>query len=175
MIEATHLHKQFGSVVAVEDVSFRAADGQITGLLGPNGAGKTTTLRILYTLMTPDRGTARVDGFDVVRERRSVQQRIGVLPDRQGLYPRLTARENIRYYGRLHGLKGEALERHIAALIPLLDMQEIADRRAQGRLDDHRLRIGESVRLGVEDVGVEQLERRAGYLIGEPGERPLVE
>lgn len=141
MIEAMQLHKQFGSVVAVEQVSFRAADGQITGLLGPNGAGKTTTLRILYTLMKPDQGTARVDGFDVVREQRAVQQRIGVLPDRQGLYPRLTARENIRYYGRLHGLKGEGLERNLEALVQLLDMQEFADRRTEGFSQGQRLKV----------------------------------
>src|SRR5919108_4925072 len=113
MIEAIHLHKAFKSVVAVQDVSFTARDGEITGLLGPNGAGKTTTLRILYTVLKPNRGTASVDGFDVVTQARRAQQRMGVLPDSTGLYPRLTAREHIRYFGQLHGLPSDQLERNI--------------------------------------------------------------
>ena len=92
MIEIAGLHKQFGSVVAVEDVTFRAEDGQITGLLGPNGAGKTTTLRVLSTLVKPDRGAVTVDGIDVSRDPVKVRERLGVLPDTRGLYPRLTAR-----------------------------------------------------------------------------------
>ncbi len=98
MIEVRNLHKRFGAVTAVEDVSFSAADGVVTGLLGPNGAGKTTTLRMLYTLVRPDRGTARVDGLDVAdAARMEVRRAIGVLPDARGLYPRLTAREHARY------------------------------------------------------------------------------
>ncbi len=134
MIQVEHLHKSFGKVVALDDVTFAAPNGQITGLLGPNGAGKTTTLRILYTVLQPDHGTATVDGCDVIKSAREVQRRIGALPDSHGLYPRLTARENIRYYGRLHGLKGEALEQCIADLIRLLDMEMIADRPESGQL-----------------------------------------
>src|SRR5688572_14135058 len=104
MIEVHGLSKSFGKVQAVQNVSFSASDGQITGLLGPNGAGKSTTLRMLYTLLKPDSGTARIDGFDVTESPLEVQARIGVLSDAQGLYPRLTTRENIRYFGRLHGL-----------------------------------------------------------------------
>ena len=120
MIEVKNLHKSFGDVIALQGVTFTAPDGRITGLLGPNGAGKTTTLRIIYTVLKPDRGTATVDGYDTGCAARKVQQRIGALPDSHGLYPRLTTRENIRYYGRLQGLKGAALEKSINALIKML-------------------------------------------------------
>lgn len=141
MIHVQGLSKSFGNVKAVQDVSFSAPDGQITGLLGPNGAGKSTTLRMLYTLLKPDRGTARVDGFDVRQSPIEVQRRIGVLSDARGLYPRLTTRENIRYYGRLHGLKGEPLERQIDSLIALLDMQSIADRKTEGFSTGEKLKV----------------------------------
>src|SRR5688500_15950474 len=113
MIEVSNLAKSFAKVVALRDVSFSAADGSITGLLGPNGAGKTTTLRVLYTLMRPDRGSARVDGVDVAEDPAGVQRRLGVLPDSRGLYDRLTSRENVRYFGRMHGLRGAELESRI--------------------------------------------------------------
>ena len=132
MIEVSHLRKTFGKVIAVDDVSFRAENGQITGLLGPNGAGKTTTLRVLYTIMKPDSGAATVDGYDVLRSPLEVQRRIGVLPDAHGLYPRLTARENIRYYGRLHGMGGAALEDKIDYLVKILEMDDFSDRRTEG-------------------------------------------
>ncbi len=132
MIAIHDVHKSFRAVDALKGVSFTAADGEITGLIGPNGAGKTTTLRILYTVLAPDRGTAEVDGFDTVAAQRDVQRRIGVLSDSRGLYARLTAREHIRYFGRLHGLKGAALEREIDRMLEQLDMGEIADRRARG-------------------------------------------
>jgi len=141
MIEVAHLHKRFKTVTAVEDVSFHAPNGQITGLLGPNGAGKTTALRILYTVYRPDRGTARVDGFDIGAQPREVQRRIGVLPDSGGLYPRLTAREHIRYFGRLHGLQPAPLERAIEALVNLLDMDDIADRRTEGFSHGQRVKV----------------------------------
>ena len=99
MLSGEHLRKRFGEVVAVEDVSFEAPDGAITGLLGPNGAGKTTSLRMLYSLVEPDGGRATVDGIDVRERPNAARARLGVLPDARGLYPRLTARENIRYYG----------------------------------------------------------------------------
>lgn len=141
MIQASDLHKSFGKVTAVAGVSFAAPDGQITGLLGPNGAGKTTTLRILYTLYSPDRGAASVDGFDTVTTAHEVRRRIGVLPDSRGLYPRLTGREHIRYYGRLHGIAGAELERNVDSLISLLDMNDFADRRAEGFSHGQRLKV----------------------------------
>ncbi len=141
MIQVQGLSKSFGKVKAVQNVSFSAPDGQITGLLGPNGAGKSTTLRMLYTLLKPESGTAQVDGFDVRESPLEVQKRIGVLADARGLYPRLTSRENIRYFGRLHGMEGEALENQIDSLMTLLDMQDIADRRTEGFSTGERLKV----------------------------------
>ena len=132
MIDVQGLRKPFKTVTALDGIEFEARDGEITGLIGPNGAGKTTALRILYTVMRPDSGIARIDGFDTVTQRQEVQRRIGVLPDTRGMYPRLTAREHVRYFGRLHGLKGADLERRIDRLIEMLDMGEFADRRAKG-------------------------------------------
>jgi sodium transport system ATP-binding protein len=143
VIQVKNLHKSFGDVVALRGVTFAAPDGQVTGLLGPNGAGKTTTLRILYTVLQPDSGEATVDGYDTSTAASQVKQRIGALPDsdNQGLYPRLTARENIRYYGRLQGLKGGALEQSIDDLIGMLDMQKIAERRAEGFSHGERVKV----------------------------------
>jgi sodium transport system ATP-binding protein len=141
MIQVNDLYKSFGKVKALNGVTFAAANGQITGLLGPNGAGKTTTLRVLYTLLKPDQGTARVDGADVVKDTLLVQERIGVLPDAHGLYPRLTARENIRYFGRLHGLDGRGLEDRIDELVRLLDMQDMIDRRTDGFSTGQTLKV----------------------------------
>ncbi len=141
MIEVKDIHKSFGPIHAVQGVSFNVADGQITGLLGPNGAGKTTVLRTLYTLLKPDSGTAAVDGFDISADSVQVQRRIGALPDARGIYPRLTSRENIRYYGQLHGLKGEELERNLTRLMDLLDMADFADRRTEGFSTGQRLKV----------------------------------
>jgi sodium transport system ATP-binding protein len=141
MIDVQELSKSFGKVKAVQSISFSASNGQITGLLGPNGAGKSTTLRMLYTLLRPDHGMARIDGLDVVHSRVDVQTRIGVLSDTQGLYLRLTTRENIRYFGRLHGMSGEGLEKQIDQLLLLLDMQPIADRRTEGFSTGERLKV----------------------------------
>ncbi len=141
MIEVQNLHKRFGAVTAVEDVSFTAEDGVVTGLLGPNGAGKTTTLRMLYTLIKPDRGTARIDGMDAARQPMEVRRAIGVLPDARGLYPRLTAREHARYAGELHGLSGAALDKRVDELVELLEMKDIADRRAEGFSQGERMKV----------------------------------
>jgi sodium transport system ATP-binding protein len=141
MIEVVGLRKRFGPVEAVRDVTFRAPDGRITGLLGPNGAGKTTTLRMVGTVVRPDGGSARVDGADCVEDPRAVQRRIGALPEAHGLYPRLTARENVRYYGRLHGMDGPRLEARLDELVGLLDMGAIADRRCEGFSHGERVKV----------------------------------
>ncbi|HEX2568706.1 MAG TPA: ATP-binding cassette domain-containing protein [Polyangia bacterium] len=141
MIEVQGVRKSFGPVMAVEDVSFTAPNGRITGILGPNGAGKTTTLRMLYGVLKPDTGRALVDGYDAATAPLEARRRLGVLPDARGLYPRLTAREHVRYFGRLHGLSGAALERNIDALVELLDMRAIADRRAEGLSMGERLKV----------------------------------
>ena len=140
MIEVRDLHKAFGAVKAVDGVTFAAADGQITGLLGPNGAGKTTTLRMLYTLMKPDRGQVLVDGIDVAQDPTAVRRRLGVLPDSRGLYKRLTSRENIRYFGRLHGLDDATIAARTQALVQALGMEEIVDRRTEGFSQGQRVK-----------------------------------
>ena len=136
MIEVQDLHKTFkaksGPVHAVRGVGFQARDGEITGLLGPNGAGKTTTLRMLYTLMSPDRGTVRVDGVDVATDATAVRRSLGVLPDARGVYKRLTARENIAYFGRLHGLDEATIAARIDAMARTLGMEDFLDRRTEG-------------------------------------------
>ena len=144
MIALEHLAKAFGKrreVQAVRDVSLVAPDGEITGLLGPNGAGKTTLLRMIATLVVPDAGRAEVDGQDVVADRYDVRRRIGVLSDARGLYPRLTARENVRYYGALHGLAGAPLERRIDALFDTLGLAGIADRRTAGFSQGEKMKV----------------------------------
>jgi sodium transport system ATP-binding protein len=142
MIDIQGIRKTFRSVTALDGVGFKARDGEITGLIGPNGAGKTTALRILYTVMNPDQGWARVDGYDTVSERTQVQGRIGVLPDSRGLYPRLTAREHVQYYGRLHGMDGAALARRLDELIDTLQMSEFIDRRAKGFSKGQARKVG---------------------------------
>jgi sodium transport system ATP-binding protein len=141
MIHVDNLQKRFGDVTAVDGVSFAAPDGAITGLLGPNGAGKTTTLRMLYTLMRPDAGTIHVDEVDALESPQDAQARLGVLPDGFGLYPRLTAREHIRYFGELQGIAGKALARRTDELFALLDMTAIADRRVAGFSHGERTKV----------------------------------
>ncbi len=143
MIEANGLRKTFnkGKVVAVDDFSFSARDGQITGLLGPNGAGKTTTLRMLYTLLKPDAGCMRVDGIDPEVEPLKVRRLLGVVPDSRGLYDRLTARENIRYYARLHGIGRKETEKRINEFSQVLDMDEFIDRRCDGFSQGQRVKV----------------------------------
>jgi sodium transport system ATP-binding protein len=140
MIEARGLHKSFGNIIAVQDVSFVARDGEITGLLGPNGAGKTTTLRMLYTLMRPQRGEVQVDGLSASSNALEVRRRLGVLPDARGLYRRLTARENIEYYARLQGLPTATIASRVNQLIELLEMNEIADRCTEGFSQGQRVK-----------------------------------
>lgn len=141
MITVHNLHKSFGNIQALKGVSFTAPNGKITGLLGPNGAGKTTTLRIIYTILHADQGKAAIDGFDTRKNGLEVRSRIGALPDAHGLYPRLTSRENIRYFGRLHGLGGSDLEARIEQLFKLLDMTDIADRRTDGFSMGQRVKV----------------------------------
>lgn len=153
MIEVQGLAKQFAAVrsgwrrgaraapvQAVRDVSFTAADARITGLLGPNGAGKTTTLRMLAGLITPDAGRLTVDGVDVAREPQAAQARLGVLSDARGLYPRLSARENIVYHGGLHGMTRDAAHARAEALAQMLEMTSLLDRRTEGFSQGERMK-----------------------------------
>ena len=141
MIRVSGLRKTFGEVIAVDDVSFAAEDGAITGLLGPNGAGKSTTLRMLYGLMAPEAGEVAVDGVDVQRETMTAQERIGALPDTHALYPRLTGRENIRYFARLRGIPADVTEGRLDEFVRLLEMADFVDRRAKGYSHGERSRV----------------------------------
>ncbi len=141
MIRVDGLRKTFGEVVAVDDVSFVAEDGSITGLLGPNGAGKTTALRMIYGLLQPDAGSVSIDSLDPLTNPRGARQQLGVLPDSKGIYPRLTARENIAYYGRIHGLRGAELVTRVDRLVQNLDLSGVADRRAQGFSQGERMKV----------------------------------
>jgi sodium transport system ATP-binding protein len=154
MIEVTDLAKRFvtgggmfgrggrksRTVQAVDGVSWCAADGAITGMLGPNGAGKTTTLRMVAGLIEPDSGRCTVDGLDVARQPRAALARLGVLSDARGLYPRLTARENIVYYGRLQGMTTDAAAARAETLAQMLDMQPLLDRRTDGFSQGERMK-----------------------------------
>jgi sodium transport system ATP-binding protein len=141
MIVVEGLQKRFGAVHALHDVSFTAADGRITGLLGHNGAGKSTALRILSTTVKPDAGKARVDGHDCKSESLQVRRSLGVLPHASGLYANLTGRENIAYYGRLHGLSEQALQEASETLIERLGLRAVVDRRTKGYSQGERLKV----------------------------------
>jgi sodium transport system ATP-binding protein len=133
--------KRFGTATVVDDLSFTAEDGRVTGLLGPNGAGKTTTLRLISGLMALDAGTIAIDGRDVASHRGASDASLGVLPDESGLYERLSAREHIRYFGRLRGLRGRELEQRVDRWIETLDLAGIADRRAAGYSRGERVKV----------------------------------
>jgi len=141
MIEAHGLRKTIGNFTAVDEVSFLARDGEVTGLLGPNGAGKTTSMRMIYGLARPDTGRVLIDGQDCTTNPVEVARRLGVVPDTRGLYPRLTCREHLRYFGELQNLSGLELERLMDDLIESLGMEQIADRRVQGFSQGERVKV----------------------------------
>jgi sodium transport system ATP-binding protein len=140
MLEARGLFKSFGTIAAVRGVDFSARDGQITGLLGPNGAGKSTTLRMLYTVLKPDAGDAFIDGKSVTADPLAARRAIGVLSHGAGVYNNLTARENIAYFGELHGLSRADRAARASELIEMLEMQSFADRLAKGFSQGQKLK-----------------------------------
>jgi sodium transport system ATP-binding protein len=141
VIEASNLSKRFGAVQAVRDVSFTARDGEITGILGANGAGKSTTLRMVYGVLTPDSGKASIDGIDIRGETSRARARVGVLPHAAGLYGNLSARENIHYFGALHGVSSEALDERTGELARILGLEDFLDRRAKGFSQGQRIKV----------------------------------
>lgn len=141
MLEVKNLVKHFGDVQALDDLSFSAEDGQITGILGPNGAGKTTALRVLYGLLESEEGVGLINGIDSQINPIEARKQIGIFPDKFGLYERLTAREQISYFAELHGLKGEAKEQAIAGVISSLDIEDIADRKCEGFSQGQRMKV----------------------------------
>lgn len=140
MIEARNLSKRFGALRAVDAVSFLARDGEITGLLGPNGAGKSTCLRLLYGVLEADSGASLIDGADIAGETSAARARLGVLPHAAGLYANLTARENITYFGALHGMSAAVIESRLQSLERTLEMGSFIDRRAKGFSQGQRVK-----------------------------------
>ena len=141
MIKVSNLYKSFGKVQAVRGISFAARDGEVTGLLGPNGAGKTTTLRMLYSLLPPDAGEIEVDGLNPIRDALAIKRNLGVVPDNRGLYNRLTARENIRYFGELHGMSHDSIRERLEDFARRLNMADFMDRRCEGFSQGQRVKV----------------------------------
>ena len=141
MITVSGIHKSFGKVHAVRGVSFTAPDGKITGLLGPNGAGKSTTLRVLYTVLKPDEGSANIDGADVVTDSLAARKKIGALPHGSGLYPNLSARENIAYFANLCGIAKSEVDDRVDNIVKLLEIEDFADRRTKGFSQGQRTKV----------------------------------
>ncbi|MCX7220777.1 MAG: ATP-binding cassette domain-containing protein [Burkholderiales bacterium] len=156
MIVAENLHKEFvkttkayyglgkakhEAVKAVEGIQFSAGDGAILGLLGANGAGKTTSLRMVASLLKPDQGRISIDGIEVVAGQHSTQSQMGVLSDARGLYPRLSARENIHYYGALHGMPPALIQQRTEQLADSLEMKSLLDRRTEGFSQGERMKV----------------------------------
>ncbi len=141
MIEVEHLGKSFGPVNAVRNVSFKARNGAVTGLLGSNGAGKTTTLRIIAGALKPQRGQVRIDNLPVCNDSMEAQQRLGALLDHTGLYGRLTAHENLAYFGRLRGIPPSQLKQRVAEVLSRLRLESIADRRTGAFSQGERMKV----------------------------------
>jgi len=177
MIKVSNLHKSFGKIKAVRGISFEVRDGEITGLLGPNGAGKTTTLRMLYSLLPPDEGEIRIDGLDPTKDAMAIKHTLGVVPDSRGLYTRMSARENIAYYGKLHGMSGKDINTRIAELVDTLDMGDFIERRTEGFSQGQRVKVAiaramvhtpQTVMLDEPSNGLDVMSTRAlrRYILG---------
>ena len=147
MIQVNNLCKSFGAskkqkpIIALDGLSFTAKDGEITGILGPNGAGKTTCLRTIYGLLKADEGKALIDGVNVLENPLAARSRLGIFPDKFGLYERLTAYEQIDYFASIHGLKGRAKHQAIEAVINDLEMTELAHRKTLGFSQGQRMKV----------------------------------
>lgn len=141
MITVENISKSFGDVEAVKDVSLVAEDGKITALLGANGAGKTTSMRMIYALITPQTGVVTVDGINSTENPVAARARMGVLPDARGLYLRLTARENMAYFGRLQGMSEADIKRRCDELVSRLGMEKFADRQTDGFSQGQRVKV----------------------------------
>lgn len=141
MINVEAIEKNFGKVRAVDGATFTARDGEITTLLGANGSGKSTTMRAISGMISVDKGRAMVDDVHVASNPVAARARLGVFPDQFGLYPRLTAREEISYFAGFHGLRGKALKSQIDELVGLLSMEDIIDRRTTGFSQGQRMKV----------------------------------
>jgi sodium transport system ATP-binding protein len=141
MISVQNISKSFGKVTAVDNVSLEAPDGKITALLGANGAGKTTSMRMIYALIKPEGGQVVVDGINTHEDPVAARARMGVLPDARGLYKRLTARENIVYFGRLQGMPEDKIKDRCGELCDRLGMGSFIDRKTEGFSQGQRVKV----------------------------------
>jgi ABC-type multidrug transport system ATPase subunit len=170
-VEVKNLSKSFGEVKAVNNISFDVEKGSIFGLLGPNGAGKTTTLRMIYGVLRPDSGSVRVLGVDVWEEPRRAKSLMGVMPEDTGIYPRLTAEENLIYFGKMRGMDEHKLRRRVSELLKILGLEEkrftIADKLSKGQrqkvafaraiLDEPPILILDEPTLGVDVMSAREI------------------
>ena len=140
-VTVAHLTKAFGAALAVDGLSFTVARGEIYGLLGPNGAGKTTTLRVLAAILAPTSGRCTLDGVDVARDPQAARRRLGFLTGTTGLYARLSGRELLRYFGRLHAMEDATIAARTALLSRVLDLDPILDRRCEALSTGQRQRL----------------------------------
>ena len=131
IVEVRGLTKRFDELVAVNDVSFAIQEGEVYGLLGPNGAGKTTTISMVSCLIEPTSGAITVDGHDSAREPGALKAALGVVPQEVALYPTLTAAENLRFWGSMYGLRGDALKRAVADALELAGLADRAKERVE--------------------------------------------
>lgn len=141
MLKVSNLQKSFGQVKALDGLGFEAEDQQITGILGPNGAGKTTCLRTLFGLLKPDVGEVYVDNINVLKDPIEARRRIGIFPDKFGLYERLTSREQIKYFANIHGVSGKQCDQAIDKMVAGLHLEDIIDRRAAGFSQGQRMKV----------------------------------
>lgn len=141
MLSLQNVHKHLGKVVALDGAEFSVQDGRITALLGPNGAGKTTALRILFGLLHRDLGEVSIDGIDPSRDPIAARKQLGILTDQVGLYERLTTREHLAYFGRLHGMSKAQIDDATDEVAAMLTMEDILDRRTAGFSQGQRLKV----------------------------------
>lgn len=159
MIEVDGLQKNYRETIALDGFGFRADDGRITGLLGPNGAGKTTALRSLCGLVKPDGGSIRIDGIDPAVEPLKSRKQLGVVPDRSGNYPRLTVREQLHFFGALHGMSESCRDEAIASVTRTFSMEDILDRRSKGFSQGQRAKL---------NLAIATLHRPRNIILDEP-------
>ena len=147
MIRVSGLTKDYGARRAIDRLSFEAEQGEIVGFLGPNGAGKTTTLSVLSCLLAPTAGQATIAGLDVVAEATMVKRLIGVVPQEIALYPTLSARDNLAFFGRIYGLNGKRLRARIAEVLDVVGLPERADEAVENYSGGMRRRLNLAVGL----------------------------
>lgn len=182
-IRTRGLTKRYGEKAVVKDLNLEVGQGEVFGLLGPNGAGKTTTILMLLGLTEPSAGSASIRGLDCARHPLEVKSVVGYLPDNVGFYPDMTGRENLRFIGKLNGLKGKELDERIGLLLEKVDMTQAADRRTGTYSKGMRQRLGiasvlikdpdiiimDEPTLGIDPEGMRQLLRLIRALCEEDG------